>query len=158
MKPSSSSRARMLRTVADDTPRPAALTRTDEATGSPDAMYSRTSAARTRFDRSWGSEVIYVPAGVDLLELALALRDCQTLYTGPRRQIPRRRARLGGDLPRVHAHRQPVSHEHLSVHNRDPDVGGAGGVDDRRVRVGARGEMRPVAIDDDQVGALAGLD
>src|SRR5437588_65035 len=34
--PSSSSLARMLRTVADDTPSPAALTSSDEATGSPD--------------------------------------------------------------------------------------------------------------------------
>ena len=44
----------MLRTVADDTPSPAAVTSTDEATGSPDAMYSRTSAARTRLDRIVG--------------------------------------------------------------------------------------------------------
>ena len=42
----------MLRTVADDTPSPAAVTSSDEATGSPDAMYSRTSAARTRRERS----------------------------------------------------------------------------------------------------------
>ena len=42
----------MLRTVADDTPSPAAATSSDDATGSPDEMYSRTSAASTRFDRS----------------------------------------------------------------------------------------------------------
>src|SRR5437762_14003176 len=48
----------MLRTVADDTPRPAAVTSSDEATGSPDAMYSRTSAASTRFDLSEASGVI----------------------------------------------------------------------------------------------------
>src|SRR5919197_2472360 len=54
-KPSSSRRARMLRTVADDTPRPAADTSNDEATGSPEEMYSRTSAARTRLERSLGS-------------------------------------------------------------------------------------------------------
>src|SRR5688572_23877369 len=41
----------MLRTVADDTPSPAALTRRDDGTGSPDEMYSRTSAANTRFER-----------------------------------------------------------------------------------------------------------
>ena len=42
----------MLRTVAEDTPRPAAVTSRDDATGSPEAMYSRTSAASTRLDRS----------------------------------------------------------------------------------------------------------
>src|SRR2546427_4482663 len=41
----------MLRTVADDTPRPPAVTKSEDATGSPDAMYSRTSAANTRLDR-----------------------------------------------------------------------------------------------------------
>src|SRR4051812_1891967 len=45
----------MWRTVADETPRPADAARTDEAIGSPDAMYWRTSAARTRFDRSFPS-------------------------------------------------------------------------------------------------------
>ena len=49
----------MLRTVADDTPRPAAVTSRDDATGSPEAMYSRTSAASTRFDLSVASCVIY---------------------------------------------------------------------------------------------------
>ena len=44
----------MFRTVAEDTPTPAALTRRDEGTGSPDAMYSRTSAASTRPERSCG--------------------------------------------------------------------------------------------------------
>ena len=48
-------RARMFRTVAEETPRPAALTSSDEATGSPDAMYSRTRAARIRLERSVGS-------------------------------------------------------------------------------------------------------
>ena len=48
----------MLRTVADDTPSPAAVTSSDEATGSPEAMYSRTSAASTRFDLSAASCVI----------------------------------------------------------------------------------------------------
>src|SRR5881296_3280828 len=42
----------MLRTVADDTPSPAAVTSSEEATGSPDVMYSRTKAARTRRERS----------------------------------------------------------------------------------------------------------
>src|SRR5262245_22254216 len=53
--PSSSRRARMFRTVADETPRPAAVTSSDDATGSPVAMYSRTSAASTRLDRSGAS-------------------------------------------------------------------------------------------------------
>ena len=48
----------MLRTVADDTPSPGALTSSEDATGSPDAMYSRTSAASTRLDRSCDSAVI----------------------------------------------------------------------------------------------------
>ena len=47
-------RARMCRTVADETVRPDALTRSDEGTGSPSAMYSRTRAARIRLDRSEG--------------------------------------------------------------------------------------------------------
>ena len=59
----------MLRTVADDTPSPAAVTSSDEATGSPDAMYSRTSAASTRFDRSAASCVI-------LVRLAVTGDDC----------------------------------------------------------------------------------
>ena len=42
----------VFRTVADDTSSPAAATRMEEGTGSPDAMYSRTSAASTRFERS----------------------------------------------------------------------------------------------------------
>ncbi len=41
--------------MADDTPRPAARTSSDDATGSPEAMYSRTSAASTRRERSDGS-------------------------------------------------------------------------------------------------------
>ena len=49
----------MLRTVAEDTPSPAAVTSKDEATGSPEAMYSRTSAANTRFDLSAASCDIY---------------------------------------------------------------------------------------------------
>src|SRR5438552_2832299 len=43
----------MLRIVADETPRPAAVTRSDDGTGSPDPMYSRTSAASTRPERSF---------------------------------------------------------------------------------------------------------
>src|SRR5690349_14739501 len=42
----------MLRTVADDTPRPADRASREEGTGSPDAMYSRTSVASRRLDRS----------------------------------------------------------------------------------------------------------
>src|SRR5207247_6851726 len=57
-KPSSSSRARMFRTVADDTPSPAAVTNNDEATGSPEEIYSRTSAASSRLERSAVSGVI----------------------------------------------------------------------------------------------------
>src|SRR5437660_3858873 len=45
----------MLRTVADETPNPGTVTRSEDATGSPEAMYSRMSAAKTRFDRSWVS-------------------------------------------------------------------------------------------------------
>src|SRR5262245_2059974 len=43
----------MLRTVADETPSPAAITSADEATGAPDAMYSRTCVASTRLARSF---------------------------------------------------------------------------------------------------------
>src|SRR5688572_16354947 len=46
--PSSSRRARMLRTVADEMSRPDALAINADGTGSPDAIYSRTSAANTR--------------------------------------------------------------------------------------------------------------
>src|SRR2546423_2854547 len=45
----------MLRTVADDTPSPASRTSSDDATGSPEAMYSQTRVASTRFDRSLSS-------------------------------------------------------------------------------------------------------
>ena len=45
----------MLRTVAEETPSPAAVTSNDEATGSPVAMYSRIRAASTRLERSWDS-------------------------------------------------------------------------------------------------------
>src|SRR6185436_15160846 len=45
----------MLRTVAEETVRPDALTRSDEGTGSPSAMYSRTRAAKIRLDRSEGA-------------------------------------------------------------------------------------------------------
>src|SRR5690349_16700669 len=45
----------MLRTVAEETPRSAAVTRRDDATGSPVAMYSRTSASSTRLERSGDS-------------------------------------------------------------------------------------------------------
>src|SRR5262245_60285079 len=48
----------MLRTVADDTPSPAAVTSTEEATGSPDVMNSRTSAASTRLDRSLAASIV----------------------------------------------------------------------------------------------------
>ena len=66
----------MLRTVADDTPRPAAVTSNDDATGSPDVMYSRTSAASTRFDLS--------AASCDILELAVSIEDCQPIIQGDR--------------------------------------------------------------------------
>ena len=42
----------MLRTVADEMPSPPAVTSTDDATGSPDEMYSRMSAVSRRFERS----------------------------------------------------------------------------------------------------------
>src|SRR6185503_20101888 len=45
----------MLRTVAEETVMPDALTSRDEGTGSPSAMYSRTRAARIRLDRSEGT-------------------------------------------------------------------------------------------------------
>ena len=86
----------MLRTVADDTPSPAAVTSTDEATGSPDAIYSRTSAERTRFDRSLGSGDIAISAN----NWQSCLETAKTLYTGARRQFPRRRPCVGRDLPR----------------------------------------------------------
>src|SRR4029077_20411837 len=50
-----SRRASTSRTVAEDTPRPPARTSSEEATGSPDEMYSRTSAERARFEGSDGS-------------------------------------------------------------------------------------------------------
>src|SRR6185436_5047924 len=77
--PSSSRRATMLRTVADDTPSPAAVTRSEDATGSPDAMYSRMSAARTRFDLSAASCDIY---GWQSLE-----GTAKTLYIGTAAQL-----------------------------------------------------------------------
>src|ERR1044071_7617408 len=55
MNPSSSSWASTFRTVADETLHPDALTRSEEGTGPPIAMYSRTRAARIRLDRSEGA-------------------------------------------------------------------------------------------------------
>ena len=57
----------MARTVADDTPSPAALTSSDEGTGSPDAMYARTRAARMREteSRMAGIEPYHMPVRFD---------------------------------------------------------------------------------------------
>ena len=63
----------MLRTVADETPNPGTVTSSEDATGSPEAMYSRTSAARTRFDRSWDS---WDMIGLTIRTLAVSPEDC----------------------------------------------------------------------------------
>src|SRR5436190_7148033 len=122
--PSSSSRARMLRTVADDTPRPAAVTSTDEATGSPAAMYSRTSVASTSLDRSWGS--------ISTRRMRLLKR----LYS---RELPSRaleqladgRTSRADDFGAIQVNRLPIVHQHLSVDNRRPHVGARRAIDER---------------------------
>src|SRR5881396_997940 len=101
----------MLRTVADDTPRPAAVTSTDEATGSPAAMYSRTSVASTSLDRSWGSISTH------------RMRLLKGLYS---RELPSRaleqladgRTSRAGDFGAIQVNRLAVVHQHLPVDNR----------------------------------------
>src|ERR1700687_4085777 len=101
--PSSSSRARMLRTVADDTPSPAAVTSIDEATGSPDVMYSRTSAASTRRERS-GASIS-----------TLVLRLLSPLYTArPLSQIATRNASSDRDFGAIDADGHEVVDENFA--------------------------------------------
>src|SRR5580765_7994728 len=113
-KPSSSSRARMLRTVADDTPSPAAVTSNADATGSPDVMYSRTSAASTRFDLSAASCVIYRwqsqwrTAKHYTTDQASTSRRSQP---GARCQFMSRAAGFRGDLDPVDAYRRELVDE-----------------------------------------------
>ena len=63
-----------------------------------------------------------------------------------------------GDGVRIQVDEREILHEHLAVDHRQPDVGAARGVDERRPGVAIRREVRPIAVDDDEVGALARLD
>src|SRR5215471_4434386 len=158
-KPSSSSLARMLRTVADDTPSPAAATSNDDATGSPDAMYSRTSASSTRFDRSWGSTLIVGTVGATVGNLGLRLPNHYSKSeTGTVREATRFSSRRRSQLAEIDAFGRRVVDEDRPVDDRRPDVGAARGIHQCRVRIARRNEWQPISIDDDEVGALAGLD
>src|SRR5262245_23804535 len=151
----------MLRTVADDTPSPAAVTRTEEATGSPDAMNSRTSAASTRFDRMLASCIGLLHLDRTSSRRLRVLRN----YTGSRGskaspcgELSRRSPRLGHDLVAVDAHWRELVHEKLAVDDGGAHIRSASGVDERRVRVGARCEVRSIAVHEDEVRALADFD
>src|SRR3990167_599386 len=142
--PSSSRCARMLRTVADDTPSPAAVTGGEDATGSPDSMYRCTSADKTRPERSLASIGTLSPR-----LLTHYTTGGQVAGGGPG---------FGHNLGAVHADRQEVGHEHLAVHDGRTDVAAARRIDERRGWVGPRCHVELIAIDDDEVRPLADLD
>src|SRR5437660_2942195 len=173
--PSSSSRARMLRMVADETPSPSAVTSSEDATGSPDAMYSRTRAARTRFDRSLGSVAINVGRpfqGRPELDATLKgsryeksaagwhsrRESANRLYTSPRRDLVRGKARGCHDFGAINADRRELVHKHLAVDHGGPDVARGCRIDEGRIGVRPRREVRPIAVDNDQVGAFSRLE
>src|SRR5437762_6872282 len=147
----------MWRTVAEDTPSPAAVTSTDEATGWPEAIYSRTSVARTRPDRSSGS------ISTRKLRLPMKLYTSvgarwRGLQTCARDQIARRRARLADNLRAVHSNRHALIDQHVAVDDGRGDIAAAGGIDEHGKRVDAGCEVRPLPVDDDEVGTLARFD
>src|SRR5258705_12181777 len=128
----------MLRTVAEDTPSPAAPTRSDEGTGSPHAMYSRTSAANTRLDRSEDSistrdlrllTIIHghpdrCQTGVrwvsdTLLDVAVGTRE-KVFSHNPcsEDELPSGLSGTGNDLERVNATRRSGLDEELAVDDR----------------------------------------
>ena len=55
----------------------------------------------------------------------------------------------------VDAHRRELVDQDVAVHDCRPHVAAASGIDERRVGVGSRCEVRAIAIDDDEVGAPA---
>jgi hypothetical protein len=73
-------------------------------------------------------------------------------------QCPCLRTSLGDNLRAINPQRPAIVHQHLAVDDRRPDVTAASRVYDRRVGVGTRRKMRPIAIDDDQIRALAWFD
>src|SRR5689334_21886272 len=118
----------MLRTVADETPRPAAATSRDDATGSPESMYSRTSASSTRFDRSWGSMLIGDSVGSLGLRL---LKHYNRSKSGAVREPPRFSLRGHAQLVEINMLRSELVDENGSVDDRGPNVGTAGGIHER---------------------------
>ena len=154
--PSSSSRARMLRTVADDTPSPAAVTSTDDATGSPEAMYSRTSAASTRSRGRWALGHGSVSTRAQRLPNIIHWRDAASSSRAAA-SAPRPCIALGGDLvasTRTVASRTSTSPSTIVARTSLR----ARSVDDRRVGVRRGREVRRLAVDDDQIRPFAGLD
>jgi hypothetical protein len=131
----------MLRTVADETPRPAAVTSRDDATGSPEAMYSRTRAASTRFDLSVASGVIYgwqsLPRTAKFIIHGRA-SSAAHWYTGAGSKPAGRLPRLTRKLHRVRPDRRKIVDEHLTVDNRRADVAAARRINQRRIRIGSR--------------------
>src|SRR6185436_13462179 len=111
----------MLRTVADDTPSPAAVTSSDEATGSPDAMYSRTSAANTRFDLSVASGIIYGGQPFLLTAKSLyntAMRHSVDQESGTTDEVGGGGAGFGDDLAAIDPGGREVVHEERTVDDR----------------------------------------
>src|SRR5262249_31017441 len=122
----------MLRTVAEDTPRPAAVARNDDATGSPVVMYSRMSAARTRLARSLGS-ISTLGQGLLKHYTPEALKTGTAAVTAPSNscassELCGRRSRGLANLGAVEVDGREVIDQDLAVDDRRPDVGAAGGV------------------------------
>src|SRR5262245_37442738 len=145
----------MLRTVADETPRPAAATSSDDATGSPELMYSRTSASSTRFDRSCGSMLIGNSVGSLGLRL---LKHYSRSKSGPVRETPCFSSRRHAQLIEVETLGPELIDEDCPVDDRRADIGSAGGIHERGVRIACGHERQSVGIDDNEIGTFARLD
>src|SRR6476620_7198422 len=78
--------------------------------------------------------------------------------TRARGELRRRVPRVGGNCPRVELDERESLHQHPPVHHRQSHIRSGGGIRQRRPGVAIGGEMRPIALDDDEIRALAGLD
>src|SRR5206468_9081679 len=140
----------MFRTVADDTPSPAAVTSSDEATGSPDVMYSRTRAARTRRDRSGASISTRIRGLLKIIQQSPAKAGYDKGYAIPRRsddsgpvcQLAARHAALRDDFGPIDPHRGELVDQQLAVHDSCADIAAARGVHESRVRIRSGRQVR----------------
>ena len=88
----------MLRTVADETLNPAAPASVEDGTGSPEAIYSRTSAASTRLGRSVDSISTLM---LRLLTILYGIRRGPDEPPAALEEVARRRASLTHDFTPV---------------------------------------------------------